>query len=425
MDYYAPKGLTDILPYSIYHWHNAEGAVRGMMERYQYREIRTPIMEKTEVFARGVGQDTDIVSKEMYTFEDKGGRSLTLRPECTAPVVRAYLEHKLYGKEELSKLYYIGPMFRYEAPQKGRSRQFHQYGAESIGSDDPALDAELIDLSIAILNSVGIEDCGLALNSIGCPSDRKDYVDDLSSYLDDFDSELCSDCQRRRETNPLRVLDCKEEKCKAIVESGPVILDYLCDCCSSHFEAVKGYLAELDLSYRLRPTLVRGLDYYTKTVFEIFSTSLGAQDALVGGGRYDGLVELFGGDPTPAVGFAGGIERIVLLLEEMEEEKQIPRELDVFVAYLDSDTKKVAMDVVQDLRKAGVRADTDYLEKSLQGQLGFADRYGAHFTVIVGPREISEEQLTVRDMTSGDQSSINLGDHVGPIRELLREKSHS
>ncbi|MBS3740126.1 histidine--tRNA ligase, partial [Candidatus Bipolaricaulota bacterium] len=391
MKYYAPKGLNDITPDDMPYWHAVESEVRATMPVYGYEEIRTPMMEKTEVFARGVGEETDVVEKEMYTFDDKGGRSMTLRPENTASVVRAYLEHKYYGKEELSKWYYLGPMFRYEAPQKGRSRQFHQYGAEAIGSNDPALDAEMINLATDILTSLGLNEVGLSLNSIGCPDDREEYIEELVEYLNPFKEELCEDCQARLETNPLRILDCKNQACSSIVEDGPEITDYLCSECRDHFKNVKKYLDQLNLSYTMDPNLVRGLDYYTKTVFEVFSSDLGAQDALVGGGRYDGLVELFGGDPTPAVGFAGGIERLVLLLEELEGVELKKRELDVYLATLDRETKRRGLKLVQRLRNSGFKTEIDYLEKSLQGQLGYADRYGADVTAILGPQELSED----------------------------------
>ncbi|MBS3786575.1 histidine--tRNA ligase [Candidatus Bipolaricaulota bacterium] len=423
MKYYAPKGLYDIKPEDMPYWHAVEREVRSTMPLYGYEEIRTPIMEKTEVFARGVGEETDVVSKEMYTFEDKGGRSMTLRPENTASVVRAYLEHKFYGKEELSKWYYLGPMFRYESPQKGRSRQFHQYGAEAIGSSDPSLDAEMISLSTDLLRSLGLEEVGLTLNSIGCPEDRNNYVNQLVEYLEPEKDRLCNDCRARLDTNPLRILDCKEESCQKVVENGPEITDYLCSECQDHFDTVKGYLNQLGLDYQLDPKLVRGLDYYTKTVFEVFSSDLGAQDALVGGGRYDGLVELFGGDPTPAVGFAGGIERLVLLLEELERVEMKKNGLDIYLATLDEETKQTGMELVQELRNGGIRAEIDYLDKSLQGQLGYADRYGAEITAILGPRELTEGEITLRDMETGDQTTVSLDEFRSEITNRLDSES--
>jgi len=419
MKYYAPKGLNDITPDEMPYWHAVEDEVRKKMPLYGYSEIRTPMMEKTEVFARGVGEETDVVSKEMYTFEDKGGRSVTLRPENTASVVRAYLEHKFYGKEELSKWYYLGPMFRYEAPQKGRSRQFHQYGAEAIGSNDPALDAEMIDLATDLLTSLGLQDVGLSLNSIGCPEDREDYVEELVDYLRPHKEELCSDCQNRLETNPLRILDCKNSTCQSIVEAGPEITDHLCDECQAHFDSVRSYLEELGLDYKLDPKLVRGLDYYTKTVFEVFSSDLGAQDALIGGGRYDGLVELFGGDPTPAVGFAGGIERLVLLLKELERVDPGESGLDLYLASLDETTKQRGTELVAGLRRAGFKAEMDYLDKSLQGQLGYADRYGADITAILGPEELSEDEITLRDMESGEQTKVPMESFIQSVKQKL------
>lgn len=421
MKYYAPKGLNDILPRKMPYWHAVENEVRSIMTSHNYREIRTPIMEKTEVFARGVGENTDVVSKEMYTFDDKGGRSMTLRPENTASAVRAFLEHKFYGKEELSKWYYIGPMFRYEAPQKGRSRQFHQYGAEAIGSNDPALDAEMISLAVDLLLALGLQDVGLKINSIGCPSDREDYVHRLVEYLQPRKDDLCEDCQARLDTNPLRILDCKNRTCQDIVEDGPEITDYLCSECQEHFDLVRTYLDELEIDYQLDPKLVRGLDYYTKTVFEVFSEDLGAQDALVGGGRYDELIELFGGDSTPAVGFAGGIERLVLLLEELERIEHSTRDLDLYIATIDEDSKRVGLRIQRELRKDGLITELDYLDKSLQGQLGYADRYGASYAAILGPREIENEELTLRDMKTGEQVSISFDNFSDRITEKVKD----
>lgn len=421
MEYYTPKGLQDILPEEIDYWQEAESTIRKEMSNYRYREIRTPIMEKTDVFARGVGEDTDIVSKEMYTFQDKGGRSVTLRPEGTAPVVRAYLEHKIHGREELSKFFYIGPMFRYEAPQKGRSRQFHQYGAEAIGSNDPALDAEIIELGVSLLHSLGITDVGLALNSIGCPDDREEYEEELVSFLTPRREDLCPDCRNRIDTNPLRVLDCKEETCREVVSSAPKIREFLCEECRDHFAGVQSYLDEVEINYELDYSIVRGLDYYTQTVFEVFSSALGAQDALIGGGRYNGLVEVLGGDPTPAVGFAAGMERLILILRELDRAVS-QDDLQLYIAYLDEPTKKVAFRVLRDLRNAGLSVETDYLQKSLQGQLGYADRYGADYTVIIGPDEMEREEITLRDMSTGDQANIPLENSTSRILEIIESE---
>jgi len=420
MKYYAPKGLYDITPEEVDLWQLVEEKVREEMDRYRYREIRTPLMEKTEVFARGVGEETEVVSKQMYTFEDKGGRSITLRPEGTASVVRAYLEHKMYGREELSKLYYLGPMFRYETPQKGRSRQFHQYGAEAIGSSDPALDAELIELSISILEALKVEEVGVKLNSIGCSEDREEYVDQLRSFLEPKRAKLCSDCQKRLEANPLRILDCKEESCSRLIAEAPRITDYLCSECEEHFEGVRNYLDRVDLDYELNPRLVRGLDYYARTVFEVFSADLGAQDALLGGGRYDGLIELLGGDPIPAAGFAAGIERLILLLQERDG-LSTDGKLDLYLATLDQETKEKGFELLRRLRKSGINAELDYLDKSLQGQLGYADRFGADYTAILGPRELKEGKITIRDMESGEQQLLELGDLEGSLAEILEK----
>ncbi|MFP4588480.1 MAG: histidine--tRNA ligase [Candidatus Acetothermia bacterium] len=419
MKYHAPKGLSDILPEEIPYWQEVERGIRKKMEAYRYREIRTPVMEQSQVFARGVGEDTDIVSKEMYTFEDKGGRSITLRPENTASVVRAYLEHKISGREELSKFYYIGPMFRYEAPQKGRSRQFHQYGAEALGSADPSLDVELIELSLSLLDSFGVTDVGLAMNSIGCSEDREQYVEELVGYLQPREDDLCADCRRRLNSNPLRILDCKEEGCRAAVNSAPVITDYLCEECEQHFDGVQSYADQLGIDYQLDHTLVRGLDYYTKTVFELFSSALGAQDALIGGGRYDDLVELLGGEPTPAVGFAAGMERLILILSEGDEDQPSLDQLEIYIATLDERTKFTGFELLRELRDRGLNAEIDYLDKSLQGQLGYADRYGASYSVIIGPQELSNDELTLRDMESGEQQTLPLSTAAEQLAELV------
>ncbi len=316
----AVRGMSDILPEEALLWQHLEAEIREAVALYGYREIRTPIVERAELFARGVGEATDIVHKEMYVFPDKKGQMLALRPEATAPVVRAYIEHGLYAKGGVAKLYYIGPMFRYEKPQKGRKRQFHQYGVEALGSLDPALDAEVIDLAWFIMERLGLRREGLflRLNSIGCPEDRPRYREALREYFLPYREKLCPDCQRRLDENPLRILDCKVPTCMEIAKDAPKSTDYLCEDCRLHFERLLGYLDALDLAYELDPKLVRGLDYYTRTVFELISRDLGAQDALLGGGRYDGLAEALGGPSIPGVGFAGGMERLILVLGKRE-----------------------------------------------------------------------------------------------------------
>jgi len=417
--YRAPRGTHDVLPEEAPRWRRLEGLFREVCERYGYREIRTPIFEEAELFIRSVGETTDIVTKEMYVFEDRAGRRMALKPEGTAPVIRAYIEHGLQAKGGLVKLYYITPIFRYEKPQAGRYRQAHQMGVEAIGSMDPALDAEVIDLAVTFLKEAGLEGFELLLNSVGCPQCRPKYKDALLEYAHKVGGDLCEDCKRRMVANPLRLLDCKEPSCKGAMEGAPSILDFLCRECKEHFEAVRRYLEGLGIGYTLEPHLVRGLDYYTKTAFEIVHGRLGAQNAVCGGGRYDGLVEECGGPPTPAIGFAIGVERTLLALGEGPEADERPKVM-AFVIALGDRAKEEAVRLTSELRRAGVPTEADYLGRSLKAQMRAADKAGAKFAVIIGERELEKGRVALRDMRTGEQTEVPREEVTGRLCEALR-----
>jgi histidyl-tRNA synthetase len=412
------RGMRDILPKEASLWQALEGEIRRTFELYGYREIRPPVVELAELFSRTVGETTDIVHKEMYTFPDKKGQILALRPEATASVVRAALGAGL-PSGDLQKFYYLGPMFRYEKPQAGRSRQFHQYGVEALGSLDPALDAEVIDLGWYLIERVGLGGTGiLRLNSIGCAADRARYRQALLSYFTLHVEELCPACRRRLGENPMRILDCKQPTCQPVIQGAPRSVDYLCDACRDHFEAVQGYLGDLGLAYELDHTLVRGLDYYTRTVFELCSGELGAQDALLGGGRYDDLAELLGGAPTPGVGFAGGMERLVLARGHRSDEEAPELECFVVPVTQAEDIRRGAIQLLSSLRRAGFSADMDYLGRSLRTQLRVAGRR-ARYALILGPDELVQGGLRVRDLGSGAEKVVDLAQFQGDPRAFL------
>ncbi|WP_324717572.1 histidine--tRNA ligase [Carboxydochorda subterranea] len=405
----APRGTEDVLPGRSEQWSRLEAVTREVMASYGYREIRTPVFEHTELFVRGAGEATDVVEKEMYTFADRSGRSITLRPEGTAPVARAYIEHGMKLWPQPVKLFYIGPMFRYERPQAGRLRQHYQIGAEALGCGDPALDAEAILLPIELFRRLGLSGFSVHLNSIGCPRCRPAYRERLLEYLRPRAAQLCESCQRRLERSPLRVLDCKVPTCRAVTEAAPRSFDYLCDDCRVHFETLQGHLGALGVSYTLDPRLVRGFDYYTRTVFEVLSDQLGAQNALAGGGRYDGLVESLGGPPTPGVGFASGMERAMLAASSAGKAGGIEDGragwIDVYVASAAPARRREALLVTRRLREQGWRVETDYEGRSLRAQLRWADRAGARVAVIVGEEETSEpgDPMVVRHLARGEQ----------------------
>lgn len=404
----APRGTNDILPPLFLKWQYIEEKARDLMARYNYQEIRTPIFEYTELFQRGIGETTDVVEKEMYTFTDKSGRSITLRPEGTAGIVRAYLENKLYGQMQPLKLYYIGPMFRYERPQAGRFRQFHQFGVEVFGSNDPALDAEVIVLGVNYLKELGLENLDIYINSIGCPDCRKEYFKDLQEYFNQYRQELCEDCQSRIDRNPMRVLDCKVDNSKEIISNAPSILDYLCADCQEHFARVKDYLSVLGLDYTIDARMVRGLDYYTNTVFEIKYSGLGAQDTILAGGRYNGLAEEIGGKSIPGIGFAAGMERLLLTLEKEKVDLPESSELDIYLVTIGEEARKEAIKLLYQLRNKGYRVETDYLERGMKSQLKAADRLMVKYAIILGDDELAQGKAIIKNMQTGEQEEIAL-----------------
>lgn len=417
----APRGTRDILPDTSGYWQYVEKVLREVCRNFAYQEIRTPIFEHTELFLRGIGETTDIVEKEMYTFTDRGNRSITLRPENTASVVRSYLENKLYSGPQPSKLYYVGPMFRYDRPQAGRYRQFHQFGIEAIGAKGPAIDAEIISLAVEFLNKLGLNDLKLFINSVGCPNCRPVYRKKLQEFFQDKLTHLCSDCQSRYDRNPMRILDCKNEKCSELSEGAPHMVDCLCDECSSHFNGFKELLTAAGISFVINPRLVRGLDYYTKTAFEIQYAPLGAQSAVCGGGRYDGLIAECGGQPTPGIGFAIGIERVLLALEKQELFPQMTTAIDVFVAPLGIETQAAGFQILTDLRRAGLTADMDFMSRSLKAQMKYANKYPAKFVALIGEDELVQNKIMLKNMETGNQELINKSDLLHMIIEGMEK----
>jgi len=399
------KGTRDLLPGETALWQRVEDEARRVFVAYNFREIRTPVLEPTALFARSVGADTDIVTKEMYTFQDRDNESLTLRPEATASVVRAYIEHGLYNEGGVHKLYYLGPMFRRERPQKGRYRQFYQIGAEVLGSDHPSIDAEFLEMLILFLGRVGLREFALLLNSVGCPKCRAEYVKTLRRALERVKSNLCADCQRRAQTNPLRVLDCKVEADQPVIEKLPHILEHLCPECRQHFDRITGELAQRGVAYEISPRLVRGLDYYTRTTFEVTSNVLGAQNALLGGGRYDGLAEMLGGPPTPGFGVAIGQDRLMLAVEQAAQLKAGDR-LTAYVAWMGDTALQPATRLVQELRRENISAEISYELIKLKKSLGIANKLAARFAIIIGEGELATERYQVKDMTTGQQEEV-------------------
>ena len=408
MSYDRVRGMYDILPDEIPWWRLAEEAVREIARCYNYREIRVPLVEHTELFTRGVGEATDIVTKEMYTFRDRGERSLTLRPEGTASVARAYLTHGWQTSEPFQKLFYLGPMFRYEKPQKGRNRQFHQYGIEVLGALDPSVDAEVIAFAWSLMEHLQLGGLRLRLNSIGCAKDRETHREILRSHFTQWIDEMCDDCHRRLDENPLRILDCKETACQSFIAQAPGSADHLCPECAAHFVAVQGWLNRLGLAYDIDPRLVRGLDYYTRTVFELMSSDLGAQDTLIGGGRYDDLIEMLGGPPTPGIGFAGGIERLVLVLQERRAETVDTKRLDLFLATLGEEGRRAGMKLAIELRKRGVSVDVDHRARTLRKQMTQANQLYARSVLVLGEDEARAGRGKLKDMDSGEEREIAL-----------------
>ncbi len=417
----APRGTADILPKDVKAWQYVENKIKEICQTYHYKEIRTPLFEHTEVFQRGVGDTTDIVQKEMYTFDDRGGRSITLRPEGTAGVVRAFVQHKLYGEvNQPVKLYYFSEMFRYERPQKGRMRQLNQFGVEVIGSRDPSVDAEVIDLAMTVYRSLGLTSLKLVINSLGDLESRTKHREALIAHFTPVKAELCEDCQSRLEKNPLRVLDCKKDMNHPAMASSPSILDYLNEESRRYFEDVKKYLDLLGIEYEVDPTLVRGLDYYTHTAFEIMSNAegFGAITTLAGGGRYDGMIEELGGPSTPAIGFGMGIERLLMALEA--EGIEIPDEdgLDCFIVSVGEEADSKSVQLLHELRKNGIQADKDYQKRKIKAQLKAANRYDAKYVLIIGEEELEKNVVTLKDMATGEQRDVPLENVV----EFLKSK---
>ena len=401
------KGMNDILPGEVERWQFLEESARRVFKSFGYREIRVPVLEKTELFCRSIGESTDIVEKEMYTFTDKGGTSMTMRPEGTAPVIRAFIEHKLHTLDPVSKLYYLGPMFRHERPQKGRYRQFHQIGAEVIGLDDPKIDAQVLAMLSHFFGVVGIAGVSLQINSLGCPECRPAYRQALLAFLNDRLGLLCADCQRRAATNPLRALDCKVPGCQEATIGAPAVVDHLCAGCATHFDAVRAHLADLDVPFAVNPRMVRGLDYYTKTTFEMVTDRLGAQSAVAAGGRYDRLVADLGGPPLPGIGFAMGEERLALLLASRDDAAPRP---ELFIATLGAEAERFGFRLLTRLQRQGSYAEMEYAGKSLKSQLRRADKLGAQRVLILGGDELARGVAQLRDMAAGTQEEVPLAD---------------
>ncbi|MBG0777344.1 MAG: histidine--tRNA ligase [Desulfovibrionaceae bacterium] len=410
------KGFADLFPPDSTAMLRMESAAREVFGRHGYQEIRTPILEKTELFARSIGEETDVVQKEMYTFPDRKGRSLTMRPEATAGVLRAYVENKVYARETVSKLFTFGPMFRYERPQKGRMRQFHQLNCELLGAEEPHADAEVVVMLWDFLGTLGIPDLALELNSLGCRECRPAYHEALKAFLAGLDTDaLCEDCRRRMHTNPLRVLDCKVPTCKALVEDAPKITDHLCAGCADHFAAVREVLDGANVAYTLNPRLVRGLDYYVRTTFEVVSGAIGAQSAVAGGGRYDGLIAQLGGPDAPGIGFACGMERLALLLPPVQAARP-----DFYVAVLDPAGLTAGMLLAKGLRDAGLGGECAFAAKSMKSQMRAADKAGARACLLLGGDELAVGTVVIKNMATGGQRSVSRAD-VAEVARAVRE----
>ena len=418
----APRGTVDILPKDAARWQYVESTIKDLAARYNYKEVRTPIFEHTELFQRGVGDSTDIVQKEMYTFEDRGGRSITLRAEGTAAAVRAYVQNKMYGDAiQPTKLYYFGQMFRYERPQQGRMRQFHQFGVEVLGSNEPAVDAEVISLALACFKNLGLGSLKLVLNSLGDTESRQNYRQALVEHFTPHKDELCSDCQSRLTQNPMRILDCKKDREHPAMKTAPSILDYLNEESKTYFEKVKRYLDLMDIPYEIDANLVRGLDYYNHTAFEIMSEAegFGAITTLAGGGRYNGLAQEIGGPETPGIGFAIGMERLLMALEAENVELPIQDKLDCFFAAVGEAADEQAVRLVNALREAGIQADKDYQGRKMKGQFKAADRLHAKFVLILGDEELEKGQVTVKEMATGEQTEVAISELIDYLKEQL------
>ena len=406
----APRGTADVTPELSYKWQFVEKTMLQTAQLFGYKEIRTPVFEHTEVFTRSVGDTTDVVQKEMYTFNDKGNRSITLRPEMTAGAVRLAIEHGNVNGALPVKTCYIGSCYRYEKPQAGRLREFHQFGVECFGAGDAAADAEVISLAKQVLDALGIKDLSLEINSIGCPECRARYHEALKAFFVERKDELCETCRDRLDRNPMRILDCKSPVCGEIASGAPKMIDYLCDGCKDHFEAVKAHLDAAEIQYKVNPTIVRGLDYYTKTVFEFVSDSIGAQGTVCGGGRYDLLVSQMGGPETPSLGFAMGIERLLLVMESQNVSFPNPPKCDVYIAAMGERASVYSTKLASILRNEGFSAETDIVGRSLKAQMKYANKIGASFSIVIGDDELDKKSATLKHMADGEQVDVSLPD---------------
>ncbi len=413
------KGTEDIMPKESYRWQFVENLMRRQANAYGYSEVRTPVFEQTSLFARGVGETTDVVQKEMYTFATKGDDSITLRPEGTAGAARAFLEHGVFNDGLPSKQYYLTTCYRYEKPQAGRQREFHQFGIEVFGTKNAAADAEVICLAKSIFDLLGLKNIRLEINSIGCPHCRSKYHEKLKEYFSDYKDQLCETCLGRLERNPMRIIDCKSPVCSKIAKDAPKMIDYLCDECKEHFESVKSYLDTAEVEYEINPSIVRGLDYYTKTVFEFVSDNIGAQGTVCGGGRYDGLLEELGGQPTPSLGCAMGMERLFLLLDNSGIEIPKPETCDIYIASMGEKAQVKAFALTDEVRKSGLSAQSDIVGRGLRPQMKFADKIGAKFSVVIGDNEIAENKAEVKNMETGDKKTVSLDNFVSEFSAIV------
>lgn len=405
---HAPKGTADITPEVSYKWQYIENKIKNICNRYGAKELRTPVFEHTELFSRGVGDTTDVVEKEMYTFDDKGARSITLRPEGTAGAVRSFIEHGMFNNPQPTKLYYLVSCYRYEKPQAGRYREFHQFGVEYFGTSSPSADAEMISLPLELYKELGLKNLTLNINSIGCPSCRKEYNEKLRAYLKPHYDELCDTCKNRYDRNPMRILDCKSSVCKEIVKDAPMLIDCICDECRTHFESVKENLTAMGIPYEIDPLIVRGLDYYTKTVFEITAKNEKSNGTICGGGRYDGLVEELGGNPTPACGFALGMERLLLTMEEQGIEIPDENRPLLYVGNMGDANSLFAQKLTSELRSLGVSCDRDHFGRSVKAQMKYANKLNFKYSVILGDDEIKSGKVSVKNMDDGTNAQIAL-----------------
>ncbi len=419
----AVKGTCDILPDDSYKWQEVEKFMLETSRLYGFKEIRVPVFEHTEVFNRSVGDTTDVVQKEMYTFDDKGGRSITLRPELTAGVVRSAIEKGLVNGALPLKVCYIGGCYRYEKPQAGRLREFHQFGVECFGAGEPAADAEVISLAKSVLNGLGVSKLSLEINSIGCPECRKKYHAALKEFFEAQKDNLCETCKDRLDRNPMRILDCKSPVCSEIAKNAPVMIDFLCDDCANHFKGVKAHLNAMGIEYSVNPHIVRGLDYYTRTVFEFVSNSIGAQGTVCGGGRYDGLVSQMGGPAVPALGFGMGIERLMLVLESEGVTLPEPKTCDLFISVVGSDAAVKASELCAKLRAEGFCAQSEISGRGLKAQMRFANKIGAKFTMVLGDDELANNTAVLKNMSTSDTREINLDKTVKELYDALKESA--